>query len=139
MVTFDALGSLRCRVGEGPVWVASGDELWWVDLPKGTWYRQNWQTGVATERHLGDRVSVVVPGIGARHIAAIGKRLAALESSGPVHVASVEPAELGDLRQRRQGRSGRTPLLRYLRSPQARRSVRTLPTRRRWSGLTYRR
>ncbi len=82
-------GSVRGRSG----W-PSDDELWWVDLPKGTWYRQNWQTGVATERHLGDRVSVVVPGIGARHIAAIGKRLTALESSGPVHVAFVEPAEL---------------------------------------------
>jgi sugar lactone lactonase YvrE len=62
MVTdFVPLPTARCRLGEGPVWVPSSGQLWWLDIHRDTVHRYDWQSGESEARALSDRSTFVVP------------------------------------------------------------------------------
>jgi sugar lactone lactonase YvrE len=58
---FTALTTARCRLGEGPVWVPSLGQLWWIDIHRDTIHRYDWQSGQSEADKLSDRSTFVVP------------------------------------------------------------------------------
>jgi sugar lactone lactonase YvrE len=58
---FMALTTARCRLGEGPVWVPSLGQLWWLDIHRDTVHRYDWQSGESETHMLSDRSTFVVP------------------------------------------------------------------------------
>jgi len=55
------LTTARCRLGEGPVWVASLGQLWWIDIHRDTVHRYDWQSEESEAHALSDRSTFVVP------------------------------------------------------------------------------
>lgn len=109
MANFEAVGEVRCRVGEGPTWVADRSQLWWVDLPTGIWHVRDWSSGETTSRRVSERLSVVLPAPGdAAAYAAIGKQWAIVDDQGLRLVATVE-ADIEDtfINDARTGPDGR--------------------------------
>jgi sugar lactone lactonase YvrE len=94
MYLFEPLTDVRCRVGEGPTWCPERGELWWVDLPRGAWYRYVWATGSVDSRTLSDRLSFVAPDDAGGAIAGIADGLAAVPDTGPIATADL-PVEAG--------------------------------------------
>jgi sugar lactone lactonase YvrE len=58
---FVPLTAARCRLGEGPVWVPSLGQLWWLDIHRNTVHRYDWQSGESEAHTLSERSTFVVP------------------------------------------------------------------------------
>jgi sugar lactone lactonase YvrE len=58
---FVPLSTARCRLGEGPVWVPSLGQLWWIDIHHDTVHRYGWQRGESGAHTLSERSTFVVP------------------------------------------------------------------------------
>jgi len=93
MTDFVPLTAARCRLGEGPVWVPSLGQLWWIDIHRDTVHRYDWHSGESEARTLSDRSTFVVPcadgsAIGARQkelfgIPEPGRRTVPVETDTP--------------------------------------------------------
>ena len=84
MVTdFVPLTTARCRLGEGPVWVPSLGQLWWLDIHRDTIYRYDWQSGQSDAHTLSDRSTFVVPCADGSAIGARQKGLFRVSEQGP--------------------------------------------------------
>ena len=88
MTDFTALTTARCRLGEGPVWVPSLGQLWWVDIHRDTIHRYDWRSGQSEADKLSDRSTFVVPCTDGSAISARQKGLYRLPERGlPASVA----------------------------------------------------
>jgi sugar lactone lactonase YvrE len=58
---FVPLTTARCRLGEGPVWVPSLGQLWWLDIHRNTIHRYDWRSRQSEYHTLSDRSTFVVP------------------------------------------------------------------------------
>ena len=61
MTGFVPLTTARCRLGEGPVWVPSLGQLWWLDIHRDTVHRYDWNSGQSETHTLSGRSTFVVP------------------------------------------------------------------------------
>ena len=61
MTDFVPLATVRCRLGESPVWVPSLGQLWWIDIHRDTIHRYDWQNRKSGAHKLSDRSTFVVP------------------------------------------------------------------------------
>ncbi|WP_432825604.1 SMP-30/gluconolactonase/LRE family protein [Dactylosporangium sp. CA-092794] len=93
MVDFNVLNAMRCRLGEGPVWVESSGELWWMDIHRGSFHRQVWPGGPVATHKLSERSTLVVPCADGSAITSVQKGLCRVPESGPVGppVVVIEP------------------------------------------------
>jgi L-arabinonolactonase len=48
----ERIGDIRCRLGEGPLWDAQEQALYWVDAPAATLHRIDWPTRAAKSWHM---------------------------------------------------------------------------------------
>ncbi len=55
------LTTARCRLGEGPVWVPTLGQLWWLDIHRDTIHRYDWRSGRSEADKLSERSTFVVP------------------------------------------------------------------------------
>jgi sugar lactone lactonase YvrE len=58
---FVPLTAARSRLGEGPVWVPSSGQLWWLDIHRDTVHRYDWHSGASEAHALSGRSTFVVP------------------------------------------------------------------------------
>jgi sugar lactone lactonase YvrE len=91
---FVPLSTARCRLGEGPVWVPSLGQLWWLDIHRNTVHRYDWQSGESEAHTLSERSTFVVPCADGSAIGARQKGLCRVPEPGrPVPVTV--PVETG--------------------------------------------
>ena len=48
----ERIGDIRCRLGEGPLWDAQEQALYWVDASAATLHRIDWSTRAAKSWHM---------------------------------------------------------------------------------------
>lgn len=86
MTDFVPLTTARCRLGEGPVWVPSLGQLWWVDIHRDTVHRYHWASGESEAQALAGHTSFVVPCADGSAISARQKGLCRAPEPGPASV-----------------------------------------------------
>jgi sugar lactone lactonase YvrE len=82
MTDFAPLNDVRSRLGEGPVWVAASEELWWVDIHRGTFHRHDWASGEVRSRKLSERSTFVIPCVDGSIISSVQKGLCDVPANG---------------------------------------------------------
>jgi sugar lactone lactonase YvrE len=96
MVTdFVPLTTARCRLGEGPVWVPSLGQLWWLDIHRDTIHRYDWQNRQSEDHTLSDRSTFIVPCADGSAISARQKGLCRVPEQGPRALLTVPVSERG--------------------------------------------
>jgi sugar lactone lactonase YvrE len=94
MVTdFAPLTTARCRLGEGPAWVPSLGQLWWLDIHRDTVHRYDWQSGESEADTLSDRSTFVVPCADGSAIGGRQKGLFRVPEQGPRALLTVPVSE----------------------------------------------
>jgi sugar lactone lactonase YvrE len=84
VIDFDILNDVRCRLGEGPVWVEPTAELWWLDIHRGSIHRQGWPHGDVATQKVSDRSTLVVPCADGSAIVSVQKGLCRVPEQGLV-------------------------------------------------------
>jgi sugar lactone lactonase YvrE len=79
---FVPLTTARCRLGEGPVWVPSLGQFWWLDIHRDTVHRYDWQSGESEAHTLSDRSTFVLPCADGSAISARQKGLCRVPEQG---------------------------------------------------------
>jgi sugar lactone lactonase YvrE len=79
---FTPLTAARCRLGEGPVWVPSLGQLWWIDIHRDTVHRYDWRSAESEAHMLSDRSTFVVPCADGSAISGRQKGLSRLPEQG---------------------------------------------------------
>lgn len=88
----------KAGCGEGPLWDARQDCLWWVDIPNGELHRFDPATGTDQAQHLGQAVGCVVPRSCGGLVAGVRDGFISIDDAGQIGVlAHVELART-DLR-----------------------------------------
>lgn len=84
MTEFAPLNGVRSRLGEGPVWLADRDELWWIDIHRGTFHRAPWPGGEPVSHKLSERSTFVIPCVDGSVISSVQKGLCVVPPEGPL-------------------------------------------------------
>lgn len=82
LADFLPLTTARCRLGEGPVWVPSLGQLWWIDIHRDTIHRYDWQSRESEAHTLSDRSTFVVPCADGSAISSLQKGLYRVPEQG---------------------------------------------------------
>ena len=82
MTDFRPFSEVRSRLGEGPVWLGDRDELWWIDIHRGTFHRAAWTTAEVTSHKLSERSTIVIPCADGSIISSVQKGLCQVPNEG---------------------------------------------------------
>jgi sugar lactone lactonase YvrE len=82
LADFAPLTTARCRLGEGPVWVPSPGQLWWIDMHRDTIHRYDWQNRESGAQKLSGRSTFVVPCADGSAISSLQKGLCRVPEQG---------------------------------------------------------
>ena len=89
VTAFVPLMTARSRLGEGPVWVPSLGQLWWIDMHRGTVHRYDWQSGESEAQKLSDHSTLVVPCADGSAITSVPKGLCRVPEQGRLAALTV--------------------------------------------------
>jgi sugar lactone lactonase YvrE len=82
LADFAPLTTARCRLGEGPVWVPSPGQLWWIDMHHDTIHRYDWRNRESGAQKLSSQSTFVIPCADGSAISSLQKGLCRVPEQG---------------------------------------------------------